>query len=294
MTEDEFRTLAAAVDRSERWGPDDRRGALNFLDVRTTLAATGEVRRGEVISCVDAGLGARPVIAAVATKGENWLAVDETITFEQHGAASMTHFDAFGHFFYDRRGHAGLTPDLLTPEGVSDLDVQAAATGIVGRGLLIDLPAAADVGYLRPGHYVGLADLERWLRASNTRPQRGDILFVRTGRPKAPAPEAGGYPRIGGLDLECTSWVHDSEFSLIVSDAGMDTPESDPPLVENMITPWHVLTLTRMGISLVDFADLEALSTACAAAGRYTFMAVLGVLPLRGSTASPVNPLAIL
>jgi hypothetical protein len=206
----------------------------------------------------------------------------------------MTHFDSLGHFFFDGRGHAGLTPDLLTAKGVSDLDVRAAAAGVVGRGLLIDLPRVIGVDYLQPGEYVGLAELEGWLQVSGTEPRRGDILFVRTGRPRAPVPDAGGYPRIGGLDIECAVWVHDMEFALIVSDAGMDTPDQTPPIVEGVITPWHVLTLTRMGVSLVDFADLEALSQACGSAGGYTFMAVLAVLPLRNSTASPVNPLAIL
>jgi hypothetical protein len=49
-----------------------------------------------------------------------------------------------------------------------------------------------------------------------------------------------------------------------------------------------------MGVSLVDLADLEALAKACSAAGRITFLASIGVIPLARATASPVNPLVVL
>jgi hypothetical protein len=52
--------------------------------------------------------------------------------------------------------------------------------------------------------------------------------------------------------------------------------------------------MTRMGVSLVDFADLERLAELCRAAGSYSFLAIVSVLPLARSTASPVNPLAVL
>jgi hypothetical protein len=106
-----------------------------------------------------------------------------------------------------------------------------------------------------------------------------------------PGPDPGGYPAVGRLSLDFARWIHDQQIALIISDAGLDTPA---PMVENVRTPWHVLALIRMGVSLVDFADLERLAELCRAAGSYSFPATVSVLPLARSTASPVNPPAVL
>ena len=58
--------------------------------------------------------------------------------------------------------------------------------------------------------------------------------------------------------------------------------------------PIHVGTLVMMGIHLIDNADLEALSAACARHNRYEFLFAMAPLILERGTASPVNPLAIL
>jgi hypothetical protein len=48
-----------------------------------------------------------------------------------------------------------------------------------------------------------------------------------------------------------------------------------------------------MGVHLIDNADLDALSTACARNGRYAFQFIMAPLVLTQGTASPVNPLAL-
>lgn len=294
MTEGDFRALAASVERSRAWGADDERGALNFLTPSTVTAALREVQRGEVVSCADRRLASRPTIETAKAEAPDWLAVNETISFEQHGPRSMTHFDALGHFFYEGRGHGESGAQILSADGVRRLDVGAAASGIVGRGVLLDLPTIAGVPFLARSDWVGVDAVCDWLQATGTRPTAGDILFVRTGRPLAPPPEPDAFPQVGGLSLDCCRWIHDSRFSLIVCDAGMDVPDSPTPIVENVPTPWHVLALTRMGISLVDFADLEQLAHTCATAARYSFLAIVSVFPFAGSTGCPVNPLAVL
>ena len=49
-----------------------------------------------------------------------------------------------------------------------------------------------------------------------------------------------------------------------------------------------------MGVHLLDNADLEALSTACAKHNRYEFLFTMAPLILERGTASPVNPIALL
>ena len=77
-----------------------------------------------------------------------------------HGDAH-THLDALCHVVYDGVLYNGIPASTLTPSGATALSVEAAADGIVGRGVLLDIPAARDVPWLEPGEHVTLEDLER-------------------------------------------------------------------------------------------------------------------------------------
>ena len=50
MTEAQFGTLCERLRQQSPWGPDDRRGALNYMTSAEVLAARGRVRLGRVIS----------------------------------------------------------------------------------------------------------------------------------------------------------------------------------------------------------------------------------------------------
>ena len=297
MQEDEFRALASQVDRSRRWPETPERGALNFITRQTTRQALHAALSGEVISCADRAAAhsamtqdePRPLKTRLDRGGE-WLAVNETLTLEQHGPNAMTHLDALGHFYYEGSSFGGAGEGVVTDSGVTTNDVVPAAGGIVGRGFLLDLPRLLGLPYVPLAKSVTMAELESWLEQAGS-PRSGDILFLRTGRSVAPLPPRGQLPEVGGLALDCAMWVFDSEFSLVISDAGMDSPTQ---VVDNVATPWHILTLTRMGVPLVDFADLEQIAAACEREARWTFLAVVAGLPISGATASPVNPLAIM
>src|SRR4051794_12284693 len=279
LQEAEFRALVATLDRSGRWPDAPGRGALNFLTPHATLAGLRTVTEGRVISCADRQaarntLASDQDVAPLTTSTDvahDWLAVNEEIRYQQHGWASMTHVDSLGHFFYGNRGYGGTSPAVVSDDGVTANDIVPAGGGVVGRGLLLDLPRVIDQPYVPVDRLVTLAEVQRWLGATGATPQSGDILFVRTGRPQAPPPEPGTFFQVGTLDLECAQWIHDEEFSLVLSDAGLDSPN---PLVQNVSTPWHILTLVAMGLFLIDCADLEELASACDDQGRNSFLAL--------------------
>jgi hypothetical protein len=50
MTETEFRLLYERLRGQVPWGPDDRRGALNYITPAEILAALGEVTLGRTVS----------------------------------------------------------------------------------------------------------------------------------------------------------------------------------------------------------------------------------------------------
>jgi kynurenine formamidase len=95
---------------------------------------------------------------------------------------------------------------------------------------------------------------------------------------------------LAGVSVECAEWVHGSQAAALICDGGMDTQPSE---VDGIRIPWHILTLTMMGMLIVDNADLEALAATCARLGRWEFQLVMAPLRLAGGTSSPVNPIAI-
>ena len=285
MDEEQFRAVADSVDRRGMWGAQDQRGALAFLTTATTLAATREVRDGVVIAC---GRAARrpPAVELSLDRAGSWVAINERRTADVHGLGSATHLDALGHFFYDGRTYNRTGQDVVRATGLDRHDITTAAGGVLARGVLLDLPALLGLPEVPSGRKVGPAEVERHLTRNGVGLERGDVLFVRSGA--APDPDDGTGP--GGLSIACASWLHAAEVAVVVTDGGLDT---EPSEVAGVAVPWHVLTLSRMGVRLVDLADLEPLAAACASRGRLSFLAVLAPLVLPGASGSPVTPLAV-
>jgi len=53
------------------------------------------------------------------------------------------------------------------------------------------------------------------------------------------------------------------------------------------------VSITAMGIWILDNADLEGVAAACKERNRWEFMVSIGPLRLHNTTGSPVNPIAI-
>ncbi|QYN33498.1 cyclase family protein [Pseudonocardia sp. DSM 110487] len=285
---EEFRRLLRRVDRSDTWGLDDELGALRFIGPDQRLAALATVRVGEVVSCAAAWHNDRPgrpgstQLSVRTEQAGAWLAVNEHLSIDLHGRNSMTHLDALGHFFFDATGYGGAPASVVGPDGTSRHSVASAADGIVARGVLLDLmsmPRTTD-----PSAPVRVEEVLAYLQRERIHIDRGDVLFVRAG------PRPREEPFTAGLHIGCAEWLHDSGIAVVVTDHGLDC---DADQVQDVATPWHVATLTRMGVRLVDLADLEALAGTSARHGRRVFLAVLAALPLHGATSSPINPLAL-
>ena len=68
-------------------------------------------------------------------------------------------------------------------------------TGIITRGVLIDIPRLKGVPYLEQGTPIYVEDLEAWEKQAGVSVGPGDALFVRTGR--VGAAQGGGPVRAG-------------------------------------------------------------------------------------------------
>ena len=279
-----------------RWGDDDQLGALNLITPEVTAAAAATVRSGRTVSCartldtVAAPDNLSPVTHhMIGTHTEGWGA--DYVAVAPHGFGT-SHIDALCHLFHDGKLYNGYPTETVTTHGATRLGIHHLHSGIVTRGVLIDVPALRGVDALEPGEPIFPEDLEAAEARAGLQVRAGDALLVRTGRWRW-RDEHGPWEfgsRAAGLDASCLPWLRQREVATLGSDGVSDVM---PSRVEGVIMPIHTVTLVVMGVHLLDNLDFEALAAACADEGRWEFLFTVAPMVLRRGTASPVNPIAV-
>ena len=303
MTAASFRELYDRLRGRRPWGPQDRRGALNYLTPAEVLAAMSEVRLGRTVSLeapvedqvtednpdpahhpmTGTADGAKPTGLSFAM---------DRVEMNVHGNAD-SHMDALCHVMYDGTLYNGVPAGTVTSKGASELTIEVAKDGVVGRGVLLDIPRLRGVPWLEPGEVVTTGDLEAAEQAQQVRVGRGDLLFVRVGHRRR-RQELGPWDAAAaraGLHPAAMEFVADRQVAILGSDSNNDAAGS---VAEQMDFPVHVLAINALGVQLLDYLDFSGLVPACEQAGRWSFLCVIAPLRLHAGTGSPVNPIAIL
>ena len=209
-----------------------------------------------------------------------------------HGNAD-SHIDALCHVIYNSKLYDNVSVDTLTPTGASALSIDVAGDGIVGRGVLLDIPLVRGVSWLEPGDHVTVDDLTAAESAEHVRVDRGDLLFVRVGHSRRRA-EVGPWNAAearAGLHPTAMEFLAERRVSVLGSDGNNDTA---PSMTEGVDFPVHVLAINAMGLHLLDYLQFEDLAELCQQDDRWSFLCVIAPLRLPAATGSPVNPIAIL
>jgi kynurenine formamidase len=303
MSETEFRELYEQLRGKLPWGPDDRRGALNYITPAEVLAAVAEVTLGRTVSLaapVEHHPAAdNPDPAQHQMKGP--LGADaglglsfsmDRIAMNIHGNAD-SHIDALCHVIFDGSLYNGVAADTVTENGAAELAIDTAADGIVGRGVLLDVPRSRGVPWLEPGDLVTISDLLAAERDLQVKVGRGDIVCVRVGhhtRRTEQGPWDAAEARTG-LHPGVLALLAERQIAALASDGNNDTA---PSAVAGVDFPVHVLAVNALGLHLLDYLQLTELAHACEAIGRWSFLCVIAPLRLPTGTGSPVNPIAIL
>jgi kynurenine formamidase len=297
----EFRELFERVSNWGRWGPDDERGALNYLTPERVAAAAGLVRSGRTVSL------SRPL--NTEREPDNPEPADHRMTMldgsDSHGLAfvkdyigvdyhndSHSHLDALCHVSYDGRLYNGRPADSVSAAGAAVETVEVLKDGLMGRGVLLDIPRARGVRWLEPGDSVLPGDLDEAERSEGVRVGEGDILLVRTGHATR-LDELGPWDTANskaGLHPSCASFLAERRVAALGCDGNSDTA---PSITEGVGFPIHVLALTAMGVHLLDYLHLRELAAVCEEAGRWEFLFVAAPLRIAGGTGSPLNPIAV-
>lgn len=280
-----------------RWGDDDQLGTLNFITDAARARGVAAAATGRTVSLAypvtpvplsgPLPFGHSPaampagVLQIVNLHGSPARAATDVLIINTHHA-DLTHIDAVVHVPSDGRVYPGVPLDQAVFLGsVTHGSTAAFAGGITTRGVLLDL---APGGRLEPGRDVTADDLDAAETQAGLRVESGDALVVRGGwrvTPNATEP-------LPAMSIDAVRWMADREVSVYAGDIS-----DRPPFPPSGPLAMHQVALPLLGMPLIDGPDVTALAAACSEFGRYSFLFVVGPLPLVGATGMPVNPLAI-
>jgi len=297
------------------WGPEDQLGTLNHITSATVQAAAALVQRGQRFAldlplhvpyglCSPGGHRRRTApqhtILSIEVTGKLIGRDDRLDSFFPQAASQwdgLTHIGDPRHGFYNGVQGEQITGQDGTRNGIENM----ARFGIAGRAVLADLPRYfAKIGReWQPNtqDVVSPAELEACLQDAGARVQPGDIVLVRMGwladflaagleRRDAIMAERTFSGLSGGVEM--WEWLWERRVAAVASD--MPTTEVWP-LHEGK--PSLHLAIARMGLTVGELFDLEALAADCARDGHYASFFTSSPLHLRGGVGSPPNAMAI-
>jgi len=135
---------------------------------------------------------------------------------------------------------------------------------------------------------ISASDLEAVQKAQKTEIRTGDVVLVRTGTDTLwNDPER--YLNGAGISGDASEWLADKKVLAVGSDnVAWDLPGYVDERLK-VTLPGHVVLLVQRGVYIVENLNLIELS----AARAYEFIFVCLPLKIRGGTASPVRPVAL-
>jgi kynurenine formamidase len=196
------------------------------------------------------------------------------------GSHVGTHIDALSHFSCGGRMFGGEeAASAQCWNGGMKRHAIDGVSPVLRRGVLLDF---ARDGALPPERELTPADLEA---AAPTEIRRGDVVLIRTGWAQYFEDAWKFIARVHGPGpgLAAARWL--SERGIFA--AGSDTVAFEK--VPDPAMPVHVHLLVDKGIHIIECLNLEEL----AAAGVYEFLFIALPLKIRGGTASPIRPVAV-
>lgn len=307
---------AARVSNWGRWGDDDVRGTMNFLDAEKRRAAAALIRTGESFSLSQRfdmdgpQKGWRRRTNPVHTMLDTGTDAEAGVQGFPHGIGGAddviamplqcsTQWDGLGHIFdHGRAWNGRRAGEVVTGLGDGVTGIETVADVIAGRGVLLDVGRAFgdEHGELPDGFAITEEHLEATIerQGSSSAVGRGDIVVVRTGQ-YARTRRLGWGDYAGGpapgLSFTTADWLHRSEIAAIATDTwGF---EVRPNEFDVAFQPLHQVVIPNMGLFIGEMWAPDELATACAADGVYDFFLTAAPLPITGAVGSPVNPVAV-
>jgi kynurenine formamidase len=195
-----------------------------------------------------------------------------------------THIDALCHFSFNGKLYGGENPEGLQSYagGVERFSVDTIEP-IFRRGVLLDIARIEGVDVLPVDFMIEPQHLES--AAKGIEIHAGDVVLLRTGWSKYWNDPAKFISQVHspGPGLEGARWLSARKIFA----AGSETAPFES--VPNPAMPVHAHLLVESGIHIIECLNLEEL----AESGAREFLFVASPLKIRGGTASPIRPVAL-
>jgi kynurenine formamidase len=196
-----------------------------------------------------------------------------------------THIDALCHFSCNGHLHGGESPEGLQSyaNGMERFSIDTVAP-IFRRGVLLDIAALEGVDVLPVDFVIGPWHLDRASEGLEVRP--GDVVLIRTGWSKYWNDPVKFISQVHspGPGIDGARWLSAKRIFAAGSETAPFEAVPNPPM------PVHVHLLVENGIHILECLNLEEL----AASGAREFLFVAVPLKIRGGTASPIRPVALI
>lgn len=282
------------------WGEHDEAGALNRIGHVQVAAAAELVTQGRVISLAQP-IGPDMVIPAhrpgimhfMGRDGGDYAAgrrrpggfqfAEDTLVLPLHAG---THMDALCHCWYDDTLYNGFSADEVTSSGARRLGIDKAPP-VAARGVLVDLVTLTG-SPLADGTAIDADMLQAGLSSSGLDMRDGDVVLIRTGwMERQEGVRTVDFNAEPGIDISAGMALAEAGVAMVGAD---NFAIEVLPFAEGTVFPVHQRLIRDFGIPFLENLVLEPL----AREGVGTFFFLSAPLPIRGATASPVNPVAVL
>jgi len=280
-----------------KWGPDDERGAANYMNPATVLRAAQLIRTGEVIELGQVLSGEIPFFGTrrfdLHTKrtggpmGSNKRYTNEEIVITEIAQVG-TQLDMFSHQGIDGMLYNCLKIDeVATRTGFIKLGVDKVGM-LFTRGVLVDVAALKGVEVLPQNYEITVADIEAALAREGVTIRQGDAVLFHTGWGKYWGTDNAKYNSgCPGIGMEAAEWLAKRDVMLLGAD---NFPVEVAPNPDKSVSlPVHQIALAINGIFLLENMKLSEL----AAKRWYEFAFILQPLKIKGGTGSTVAPVAV-
>jgi len=195
-----------------------------------------------------------------------------------------THVDALCHTWQgDELYNGHPAADIRSTSGAKRLGAETLRP-ILSRGVLFDF--VADNGAPLPASTrIGAADLAALAQRQGVEPRAGDVVLLRTGWWGSVEGEEY-WDLEPGLSPDGALWLAERDIVMVGAD---NYAVEVQPSAPGETFPVHLALIHQRGIPILENLALDTLADT----GRREFLFVFAPLPLTGSTAAPLNPLAV-